>query len=131
MTFAEAVAALMDIEVTGVRRAFDYQPKQLNSGDMPALFPTLPTSTQTVTVLNGAGGLPSYQVTLMLVIEPVMQNQAPVTWEKAVSLLDALQSALMADTLDIGLDTYRVRLENIGFSETLAAWTWVCEVEIS
>lgn len=133
MSYASVIAGLCALPVAGVKRALTYPTTQINTADLPLLFPSLPRGTHAVATLAGDMDLPTLRVNLLIVIEPQLQGRPEPTWNTCIALIDAQSAALDAATLTQGVVGYSTRLEiyTFGTGETATAyWTLVTEVEV-
>lgn len=133
MSYASVIAGLCGLTVTGVKRALDYQPAQINSADLPLSFPSLPTGAHRVATLTGGMELPTLHINLLIVVEAVLQGRPEPTFDACVALIDAQAAALDTATLTQGVVGYSTRLEvyTFGAGENATAyWTLVTEVEV-
>jgi hypothetical protein len=133
MSYASTIAALCALPVVGVKKRVDYQPAQLNTADLPMLFPSLPRGEHRIATLDGGMELPTVRVNLLIAVEPVLQGRAEPTWDKCVALIDAQTAALDGAVLTVGVVGYSTRLEVYTFGagdNATAYWTLVTDVEV-
>lgn len=130
MTFASAAAALAGITVTGVKRAYAYQPAQISTADMPLMFPALPSGRQSVATFSAQMGLRSARLNLVVVVEPLAQSTPQSKWARGLALMDALLDALVANADALNLDAVALRTESLLIGET-DYWGVVADVEVS
>lgn len=130
MTYSEAAAALAAVTVTGVKRAYSYQPGQIATADMPLMFPAIPSGNQAVATFGGAGGLFSARLNLVVLVEPLAQSTAQSRWTRGLAIMDALHAALLAAADDTGMDSAALRIESVLIGDT-EYWGVVADVEVS
>ena len=77
--------------------------------------------------MTGAAGLPSLTCDLLIAVEAMAQNTQPANYAKALTVIDALQTALTAEALDGVVDSWQMRLDAEAIGET-AYWVIVATV---
>jgi len=132
MSIATTIAGLCGLSVAGVKTALTYQPVQINTADLPMLFPSLPRGEHSVATLTGVMELPTLRVNLVIVVEPQLQGRPSPTWDACIALIDAQAAALDAAIIAQGIVGYSTRLDVYTFGagdNATAYWTIVTEVE--
>jgi hypothetical protein len=134
MTLADFIADLSALVVTGVRKRFDAPPSQLSTAVLPVTYPRLPELNAEVVTFGGEMGLKGIACEFVVVVSPAAQDSSGNNFALTVTLLDALDTALIAaragdDNLQY-IDRWTVRqsVDEIG---TTAYWTIVARVEAS
>lgn len=126
-SYATFVAALTDLTITGVTRVHDEPPHQLNTADLPAMYPRLPEQENEVISLGGTVGLATRTCELVFLVEPAMQNTNAANFAATVALVDAIETALTG--LSVGsIDRWTIRQETATFGDT-PYWALVASVE--
>ena len=111
MSYATFVSALTGMSVTGVRRAYTSPPAQVSTADMPMLFPKLPEGSTEVDTLGNTTGIRRMTCDLVLAVEPITQNRQSANYAATLTLLDALETALIAlAASDIRIDRWSVQM---------------------
>lgn len=118
-TYKAFVDGVADMTVTGVTRKLDAPPDQLNTADMPVMYPRLPSSESGVVSFGSATGLRRAQMELAIVIDPNMQATTAETFATALTLMDNLTTALESNAGTLQLDEWQLEIgtEVIGESE--------------
>lgn len=111
MTYTEYVTMLAGLTVAGVVKRYPTPPTQLNTAQLPASWPRLPGGeTQIVTLTSGAG-LPTLACDLVIAVNAWGQGTQPVNYAAAVSIVDALNAALIDEADNGVIDGWALRLE--------------------
>ena len=127
MTYAEYVATLTALTVTGVTKRYSAPPSQLSTAQLPAMWARLPSGTVEVVAMDGGAGLPSFTCDLVIAIEAMAQNTQPANYAKGIAVIDALQAALTTEALEGVLDSWALRLDAEAIGDT-AYWVIVATV---
>jgi len=127
MTYAEYVATLTALTVTGVTKRYSAPPSQLSTAQLPAMWARLPSGTVEVVAMDGGAGLPSFTCDLVIAIEAMAQNTQPANYAKGITIIDALQAALTTEALEGVLDSWALRLDAEAIGDT-AYWVIVATV---
>lgn len=127
MTYTEYAAMLASLPVTGVVKAYNAPPTQINTAQLPAQWPRLPSGETQIATMTGAAGLPSLTCDLVVAVEAYGQNSQPTNYAKALTIIDALQAALTAEALDGVVDSWAMRLEVEGIGD-VGYWVIVATV---
>ena len=130
MTYTSFVNALSAIRVAGVKRQYTAPPSQLSSADLPAMHPQLPEHTQEVINLVSSPGMFAVVCELAIVIKANQQGTAAANFSECLTLLDALNSALIDNTSALNIDRWSMRQDGVTYGDT-AYWTIVARVEAS
>ena len=129
MTYTSFVNALSAIAVTGVKRQYTAPPSQLSSADLPAMHPQLPEHTQDVISILSNTGLFTAACELAIVIKANQQGTAAANFAECLTMLDALNSALIDNTSALNIDRWSIRQTAVAYGD--AYWTIVARVEAS
>ena len=129
MTYTSFVNALSAITVTGVKRQYTAPPSQLSSADLPAMHPQLPEHTQDVISISSNTGLFTAACELAIVIKANQQGTAAANFAECLTMLDALNSALIDNTSALNIDRWSIRQTAVAYGD--AYWTIVARVEAS
>jgi len=127
MTYAEYVATLTALTVTGVTKRYSAPPSQLSTAQLPAMWARLPSGTVEVVAMDGGAGLPSFTCDLVIAIEAMAQSTQPANYAKGIAVIDALQAALTTEALEGVLDSWALRLDAEAIGDT-AYWVIVATV---
>ena len=130
MTYTSFVNALSAITVAGVKRQYTAPPSQLSSADLPAMHPQLPEHTQDIISLASNTGLFVVMCELAIVIKANQQGTAAGNFAECLTMLDALNSALIDSTSALNIDRWSMRQDGVTYGDT-AYWTIVARVEAS
>ena len=129
MTYTSFVNALSAITVTGVKRQYTAPPSQLSSADLPALHPQLPEHTQDIISLASSTGLFVVACEVAIVIKANQQGTAAANFAECLTMLDALNNALIDNTSALNIDRWSMRQTAVEYGDTY--WTIVARVEAS
>jgi hypothetical protein len=127
-TYTAFVAALAGLTVTGVTSNFTAPPKQINTADLPALYPRLPQGTEGPMTAEGQGGWPQLTAEVVIIIEPVGQNLQPTNFAAAVTLIDALSTALRSTNLAKSKNRWTIRQQIVNYGSETNYWTLIASV---
>jgi len=129
-TYTAFVAALMDISISGVTKAYDAPPTQISTASLPILYPAFPDGSNGVVAFSGGAGLTSATCDMVIAIEPVRQSLPNVNYAAALTLMDASETAIAAAALAIGIDEWAMRVEQNYIGDTVY-WMMIISVEAS
>ncbi|GIV82783.1 MAG: hypothetical protein KatS3mg051_2137 [Anaerolineae bacterium] len=129
-TYSALMSALGSLSVTGVTRTSASAPRQLNTADLPYMFPRVPAGESEVATLVGGRGLRQATAELVIVVEPVLQNVHSANVSAVAALVDNLDTALADNVNDLGLDGWSLRVEQDLVGDT-AYWMLVATLEVS
>lgn len=122
MTLTEWMAALTAIRPTGVKRVLTAPPSTINAADLPLLFPRLPTGETVYQSFGASRATATGEV--VIVIAPDGLNMRAQTFAQAITLADALSTALagvtQADRWTIRIDAEAYGTET-GYTVLVAA----------
>lgn len=127
--YATFVNNLAGMSVSGVTRAYTEPPRTLNTVDLPAMWPRLPEAENSVVTLTQVAGLRSATVELVIALEPYQQSTQSANFAATIAMLDAIETALVANATSFGIDRWIVRQELTGFTETIAYWSLIVSVQ--
>lgn len=130
MTFTSFVESLSEMTVAGVKRAYMSPPSQLSSADLPVMHPQLPEQTQDVITLNSSVGLFNIVCELVIVVKANQQGTAAANFSECLTLMDALNSALVSNASALNIDRWAIRQDGVAYGET-AYWAIVARIEAS
>lgn len=102
--FVNTLAAL---SVTGVTRNYTEPPQQVNSTDLPCMWPMVPDAEHEIISLTSGAGLLTVTCDLMILIEMELQDRNSVKFSATLAIIDALDAALAAET-DAGIDGWNI-----------------------
>jgi hypothetical protein len=133
-TYAAFTAALAALTVTGVTRKFANPPAAVDTADLPALWPGLPSGTEPLmTFATGSGtsgGWPAMRCDLIVALEPVGQNTQAANYAATVAMLDNLSSTLRGNHIGRGPMTWAITANvQINVSGNLY-WAVIATIEI-
>jgi len=129
LTVAQMVSLVNGLTVSGVTRKYNEPPTQLNTADLPCIFPRLPSQSETIASFTGLPGLDSVTVQLVVVIEPWSQSTHAVNFAAVVSLIDNLTAALKTSAAaNQTIDTWIIS-SNITDVGTGDYWAIVADVQ--
>jgi hypothetical protein len=120
MTYAEYTAMLSGLTVSGVAKRFTAAPAQLSTANLPAQWPRLPQGNTEVSSLDGGAGLTTFVCDLVVAVEAVGQSTQPANWTKALQLIDAMQTAIVAEAAgNHVIDKWALRLAQDQIGDTV------------
>ena len=93
-TYANFIANLGDLTITGVNRLYNEPPLSLNTADLPAQWVQFPIGEEDALTFGVHGGWPSFTAQLIIAYEPVAQNLHPANWSGVITLMDSTVTAL-------------------------------------
>jgi len=128
-TFVDGLEALT---ISGVHRPFvqGTPSKAPDTGDLPATFIHLPLiAGASKLVLGSQGGKGVLQAQLIILVEPVVQNQQGANFDATVDMADALEEALVAAGCAIGGNLgWMIRVTNWAVAGEMY-WAVVADME--
>jgi len=111
----------------GVQRVFDAPPDALNTADLPAMWPQLPSADDAA--LTFAGGYwPTWRVEVVVALDAVGQSTQAQIFSSAVDMLDTWMTTL--ETIDAAASrlALSMRVSVVEVAGT-AFWAVVCDIE--
>ena len=127
-TLAAYVADLAALTVTGVTRKYGAPPVQINTADLPCMYPRLPQLADNPITACGQGGWPIHTAELVIMVEPLGQNLQPTNFAAVLTLIDNLQAALQADRPTTGKRTWQIRQEIVEHKPDTLHWAIIATV---
>ena len=127
MTYTEYTAMLAGLDVAGVTKRYTSPPTQLSTAQLPAQSPRLPSGETQVATMSGAAGLPAFTCDLVVAVEAWQQNTQPANYAKALTVIDAMQTALTTEALENVVDSWQMRVDVEQIGDT-AYWAIVATV---
>lgn len=127
MNYSQAIGIVTGLSVAGVRTVIGFMPDQVNTAELPLMFPLFPHGENAVVALTGAKGLEQVRVNVWVLVEPTTQSRAPRRFAECVAVLDGLQVAMAGNP---AIDAYSLRMELIRVEAT-TYWGVVAEIEVS
>lgn len=127
-TIAAYVSALSGLTVTGVTRKYTEPPTQVNTADLPCMYPRIPELSDAPITACGQGGWPTHTAELVILVEPIAQNRQNVNFALVLSLIDALQAALQAAKPTTGKRTWQIRQEIVEHRPDTLHWAIIATV---
>jgi hypothetical protein len=126
-TFADFVANLGDLDISGVSYLLDEPPTQLN--DLPAQWVNFPSETEGALTFQTQGGWPTFTGQLIVAIEAVNQNTQAANFADSVAMVDNVRSALSAaiKTVVKGKLEWTMRIGEVLVGE-ISYWAVICDV---
>jgi hypothetical protein len=94
------------------------------------MHPQLPEHTQDVISIASNTGLFTAACELAIVIKANQQGTAAANFSECLTMLDALNSALIDNTSVLSIDRWSMRQDGVTYGDT-AYWTIVARVEAS
>jgi hypothetical protein len=126
-TYTAYVAALATATVTGVTRQFTAPPAKLDTADLPASWPMLPSGTEGKMTFCSQGGWPQMTVDMIYALEPVGQSTGAANFTGTLALLDNLDTALRALRVGKSALTWNTSLQIVQIGNT-AFWAVVANI---
>ena len=93
-TYAELIASIEALSVTGIVHVFQGPPAALNTADLPALWCQAPKGDEAALTFTASGGWPTLTVDVFVAIEPAAQSMQAHNFARQVAALDNLAAAL-------------------------------------
>lgn len=110
-TYTAYVNGVAGITIDGVTRQYTSPPATINTADLPASYPRLPGGDNETATLTYGRGLHSAVVELCVVLEPVRQSSNSVNYTAALTMLDAIKTALTSNASTYGIDRWGIQIE--------------------
>lgn len=127
--YATFVTNLTGMSVTGVTRVYTEPPRSLNTADLPAMWPQLPTAENSSVTLTHASGLRQATVDLIIAVEPYQQSTNNANFSATITLLDNIETALVTNAASFGIDRWSVRQGILEVTENNSFWILAVTVE--
>lgn len=127
-TYAAFVAALAGLTITGIKRKFPAPPTQLNTADLPAMYPRIPQAQEGGLTAEGQGGWPRIQGELVVILEPIGQSLQRSNFAATVAMIDAINATLRAAQLTKSKHSWTVRREGVNLGGDTDYWALVATV---
>ncbi len=97
-TYTSFVNALGNLVVSGVVTSKDGPPSGVETADLPLSFPRPLLSDEMPLTVSASGGWPVLRGELVIVIEPIGQNNTPDNQAACMTVIDGVNTALRAGT---------------------------------
>lgn len=133
MTYREFITQLLtDVNITHVTKVYDSPPSQLNREELPVMYPRLPGGDELINNLAATSTLGEINIDLVIVVDPIKTNLHDVNFWLSVDLIDELNVQLIANALNLGIDTWNIRtdVDIVGQLDTLY-WLVVASIRAS
>ena len=128
-TMAEFAAAITGMTITGVKTAGAFPPNQVETAMLPYSYPArLEIRQEGGMTIDGRGGWPVLTCEFVIIVEAVGQNKQSANWTLAVTLMDALATALRATDMARSKSQWSMRTDKL-FTGNGEHWCIVCNVE--
>lgn len=101
-SYAAFTTALAALSITGVKRKFTAPPASVDTADLPAIWPGLPSAIEPQMTFATPGGWPAMKCDLVVALEPVVQNTQSANYAATVAMLDTLSGVLRTPANHIG-----------------------------
>lgn len=95
---AAFVSAMQGLSITGVTRHYDEPPASVNTADLPAAFPMLPSGTLGERLTTCINDSKTRSMQFVIIIEAVGQGTQAQNYARIAALMDNLETALDALT---------------------------------
>lgn len=126
-SYSAFVGALSGLIVMGVERSYNEPPQQVNTGDLPAMFPRVPQGSESGMTSQHSGGWPVMRADLVVLINPVMVDTTAANFDLALQIMDNLSVALRDSSLAKTTTNWAIRLDTATVGESLY-WAVIAEV---
>lgn len=93
-SFTTLASELSSMSVAGVTRQYSEPPLSLNTADLPASWPMLPSGDDEELVFCGHGGFPNRNLDMVYAFEAVGQSRQIENYAGTLTLIDAVETAL-------------------------------------
>ena len=112
MSITSFMAAVVALDVDGVRRTFDYPPMQIGAADLPAMFPRPPASNYApLSVCDDTADEMSCE--LVVAVQAAGLGTQAVNYAELLAMADALNATLKAGQFTIGaLVNWRLQMQD-------------------
>ncbi len=127
-TYAQFVAGVAALGISGVARQFSHPPEALNTDDLPAQWVQLPRGQEHALTFKANGGWPRLRVDLVVAIRPVAQATSAENFTAVLTMMDAVSSALRGADVCRGVLEWSIRQDVVEVAG-VAYWAVVAEVE--
>lgn len=123
--FTDNVAML---PIVGVVRQYDEPPLSLNTTDLPASWPMLPTGIETPLAFCRSGAaFPGFNLDLVVAYEAVGQSRQIENFSGALVLMDAVACALRESTLAKSGTSFTIRMDIVAVAG-VAYWAIIANI---
>ena len=129
--YADFVAGLASVTVDGVALALTAPPEQINTADLPIMYPRVPTGGVDVELLDGDRGLRRATCELVVVLESFALNSNDPNFSLSVGMLDAMSDALTLAAPSLFLDSWQMRVEVASYGLNNNYWILIASVQAS
>lgn len=127
-TYTQFNTNLAALSPTGVTKKFAYPPAALNTADLPAAWTQLPEGNEPMMTFGSYGGWVELKAQYIVAIEPAEQNTQAANYAAALTMMDAVTTALRAATgLCAGPVEWRIRQAIVNVAG-VDYWSVVVEV---
>lgn len=127
--YADFVGALGGMTVTGVTKKMTSPPRQVNTAQLPLLFPRLPRGESGAVTFTGAEGVRRVACDVVILIEAVGQSTMPTNFALALTLMDNLDAALATlATTNQNVDDWVIRQDAEALADGTQFWVLVATV---
>jgi len=127
--YATYVNNLSGMSVTGVTRKYTEPPRSLNTADLPAMWPQLPTAENSSVTLTHISGLRQASVDLIIAVEPYQQSTNNANFAATIALIDNVETALVTNAASFDIDRWTIRQGILEITEGSAFWILIVTVE--
>ena len=116
-TYTAFIAAVADLNVTGVNRVHDEPPSRIAAADMPLSFPRLPSGDHAPLTVGGyQGGWPTLRCEFIVVIHPLQLETDDVKFSDTLTVMDNIAAAMRGASLASGPIRWTMRADTIQIS---------------
>jgi hypothetical protein len=132
-TLRAFVDNLEAVTITGVSRQYMQGPPvgAPTTADLPATYVRTPHASEGPLVLGEQGGWPEFHATLVLLVEPVAQNQQGPNFDAWVDAVDSILVAMRAVTCgDLGVAKHRWTIRPESHAEVAGVRYWAVSVDV-
>jgi ethanolamine ammonia-lyase large subunit len=128
-TYTGFVNNISGMTISGVTRRYTAPPATMNTADLPASYPRIPGGDNQSVTLTSVSGLRLGVVELCIVLEPVRQATNSVNFAAALTMLDAIETALQTNARTYQIDRWSIQLEIDRIGADTDYWQLVARVE--
>jgi hypothetical protein len=127
-TYTGFVNNLSGMAISGVTRRLAAPPAQIGTADLPLSYVRSPGGDTPVITLTGVAGMRNATVELCVVMEPSGQSSNSANFSAALTMIDAIDTALRINASAFGIDQWRIQQEMVSEGSNFY-WQIIARVE--
>lgn len=118
-TVEEFVEDLHDLVIAGVTRAYSYPMIQVSTAELPVKFLGFPEIEQAVETFVSGLAQTTVTIELIVLISPALHGLNQANYDESIAIMDAMQAALKANSLQLGLNRWTISVATHQMGETV------------